>query len=393
MGGETGTQRIAAMTTDDLHDPASSDSPTALVKKPASLSGSLASYYEPILDTGYVPDFVLRRGIRHLLSRRKQQCDLGSITRNNKAKLDYVRRLRASATIAINTKEANEQHYEVPTAFFKLHLGARMKYSSCLYEDGAAAPGDLDKAEEAMLDLYVERAGIEDGMDILELGCGWGSLSLYLAERFKKARVTGVSNSRGQREYIMEECGRRGIKNLEIITADINTFQFEGTRTFDRVVSIEMFEHMKNFASLFEKVSRWIKPDTGRLFVHVFAHKSMPYDFKKEDDNSWMAKYFFTGGTMPSEDLFMFFQQHLTVLDRWTVDGRNYGQTAEDWLARLDACKVQALPILEECYGSHELARVWFQRWRIFYLSVAELFNYDGGQEWCVVHYLFKRAG
>ncbi|KAJ3199758.1 hypothetical protein HDU67_002574 [Dinochytrium kinnereticum] len=353
-------------------------------------SSSLSAYYEPLIDQGYLPDFLLRRGIRHLLARRKAQCNFGSITANNAAKTAYIASLRAKATIAINTKEANDQHYEVPTEFFKMHLGERMKYSSCLFEGGAET---LEEGELEMLNVYVERAGIEDGMKVLELGCGWGSLCLYLAERFPNSPVTGLSNSNGQREYITRMAKEKGIKNLTIITADINHFNFDAGETFDRIVSIEMFEHMKNFASLFQKVSTWLVPTTGRLFVHVFAHRSMPYDFKTEDDNSWMARTFFTGGTMPSEDLFLWFQDHLCVLDRWTVDGRNYGRTSEEWLKRLDACKERALPILAKCYGGEEQARIWFQRWRVFYLSVAELFNYDEGQEWCVVHYLFKRQG
>ncbi|KAJ3416386.1 hypothetical protein HDV05_001954 [Chytridiales sp. JEL 0842] len=372
---------------------------------------TLASLYEPLLDSGYIPDFLLRTGIRHLLSRRKRQLTYSNVTSEEEAKGGYVEYLKGKATIAVNTKEANEQQlsdfvlflvyfvwrfilvvwvsYEVPTAFFKLHLGPRMKYSSCFYESGAKT---LEEAEIAMLDIYVKRSGLEDGMTVLDLGCGWGSVSLYLAEKFPKCKITGLSNSHGQREYIMSVAKEKGFKNLEIVTGDINEFNFPEGKTFDRIISIEMFEHMKNFASLFHKVSTWLVPTTGRLFVHVFAHKNMPYDFKTDEDNSWMARYFFTGGTMPSKDLFMWFQDDLKVVQRWAVDGRNYGQTSEHWLQRLDACKTQALPILEKCYGSPEKARIWFQRWRIFYLSVAELFNYEQGQEWVVMHYLFKRA-
>ncbi|KAJ3116433.1 hypothetical protein HDU96_009690 [Phlyctochytrium bullatum] len=355
---------------------------------PTPPPATLASYYEPLLDSGYVPDTLLRLGIRHLLARRKKQCDLGSIAANDAAKSAYIASLRERAAIAVNTKEANEQHYEVPTAFFRTHLGKRMKYSSCWYEDGATT---LEEAEEAMLELYVQRARIVDGNSILELGCGWGSLCLYLAERFPNSPVTGLSNSRTQREYILGVAKEKGIKNLTIITADINEFDFDAGETFDRIVSIEMFEHMKNFASLFSKISRWLHPTTGLLFVHVFAHRTTPYDFRASDDNSWMARYFFTGGTMPSQDLFLWFQDHLRVVDRWTVDGRNYGRTAEEWLRRLDEVRGDALPALEECYGGRREAEVWFRRWRVFYMAVAELFNYDEGQEWCVVHYLFKR--
>ncbi|KAI9327182.1 S-adenosyl-L-methionine-dependent methyltransferase [Zopfochytrium polystomum] len=358
-----------------------------------------AAYYEPVLDAGILPDAVVRSGIRHLLSRRADQCRRGNsktadptLTVRNAAKTAYVRKLRDRAAIAINTKEANDQHYEVPARFFRCHLGEAMKYSSCFYESGAKT---LEEAEIAMLDLYLERADIRDGQHVLDLGCGWGSFCLHAATRFPKSRFTALSNSASQREYINNAAKARGITNVTVYTGDINVFQFPAEVLkdggFDRIVSVEMFEHMKNFASLLKKVSEWLKPEVGRLFVHVFAHKEMPYDFKTDEDHSWMAKFFFTGGTMPSEDLFLWFQDDLKVLDRWTVDGRNYGSTAEDWLRRLDANKPKALEALAECHGTTELAHIWFQRWRIFYMSVAELFNYDQGQEWIVVHYLFQR--
>ncbi|KAJ3168030.1 hypothetical protein HDU88_001978 [Geranomyces variabilis] len=338
----------------------------------------LASIYEPALDQGLVPDFVLRRGIRHLLSRRVAQLAASD-------KVSYIKGLKLRDEIAYATKEANEQHYEVPTEFFRLCLGERMKYSCCLFEDGA---NTLDEAEVKMMELYAQRAGLIDGMSVLDLGCGWGSLTLFLAERFPNSKITGLSNSSGQRESILAVAKERGFVNVEIITADINTFDMD--RTFDRVFSIEMFEHMKNYSALFTKISKWIAPDTGRLFVHVFAHRSTPYDFKTEDDNSWMAKYFFTGGTMPCEDLFLWFQQNVEVLDRWTVNGTNYAKTSEEWLKRMDSNKAKAMPILNKAYGEQD-AKMWFQRWRVFYLSVAELFNYNRGNEWIVVHYLFKR--
>ncbi|RKO93677.1 S-adenosyl-L-methionine-dependent methyltransferase [Blyttiomyces helicus] len=344
---------------------------------------NLASIYEPALESGLLPDAVLRTGIRYLLSRRVAQCQAaggGAYVSN------YVKTLRHRETIAECTKEANEQHYEVPTEFFQLCLGKRMKYSSCLYENGAKT---LEEAEDAMLDLYVQRAEIEDGMSILDLGCGWGSLSLYLAERFPNSKITGLSNSHGQREHILRTAKERGFSNVEVLTGDINEFKME--RTFDRIISIEMLEHMKNYASLLSKVSKWLVPSTGRLFVHVFAHKNVPYDFKTEDDNSWMAKYFFTGGTMPSEELLLWFQDDLVVKDRWTVNGKNYGQTSEEWLKRMDANKAQIMPIFTKAYGGAREANIWFQRWRVFYLSVAELFNYNDGQEWVVSHMLFSR--
>ncbi|KAI8924802.1 S-adenosyl-L-methionine-dependent methyltransferase [Entophlyctis helioformis] len=331
-----------------------------------------SALYEPVLDTGYVPDFLLRQGIRTLLAKRARS-------------LTYP---RAREQIAIHTKEANEQHYEVPTEFFRLSLGKRFKYSACLFE-GADAARTLDEAETAMLDLYVQRAGVEDGMRILDLGCGWGSLSLYLAERFPNARIVGLSNSSTQREYIMGQAEARGFKNVEIRTGDVAEYTMADQ--FDRIISIEMFEHMKNYESLFAKVSSWLVPVTGRLFVHVFAHKAMPYDFRTDEDNSWMAKYFFTGGTMPSQDLYMWFQKDLEVLQRWTINGKNYGQTSEEWLKLMDANKAKIIPLFEKAYGSLDQAYLWFHRWRLFYLSVAETFNYNNGEEWFVVHYLFRR--
>ena len=236
-----------------------------------------------LIETGYVPDFLTRIGIRKLLSNRVKQCQQAK-----SSKVEYIKNLK-EREIAINTKDANDQHYEVPSVFFNLSLGPRLKYSSCLFEN----TNDLGQAELDMLALYAERAGVEDGMSILDLGCGWGSNTLYLAERFPNSKITGLSNSKSQKEFIMTRAAALGLDNIEIISADINNHQMD--REFDRVITIEMFEHMKNYKELLGKVSKWIKPETGRLFIHVFCHKDCPYDFIVEDDNSWMAKYFFTG--------------------------------------------------------------------------------------------------
>eukprot|EP00842_Homolaphlyctis_polyrhiza_P004233 jgi/Hompol1/4810/HPOL_003894-RA len=374
-----------------------------------------ASIYEPLLDTGYVPDIALRYGIRTLLARRSASLTYPTAAELDNAKSKYIQTLKDREAIAIHTKEANEQHYEVPTDFYLLCLGERLKYSSCLFETGAKT---LDEAETAMLELYVERSGVKDGMRILDLGCGWGSLSLFLAQnlnidltshepvllsslslllttkqRFPNSKVVGLSNSSTQREYILSKAASLSLKNLSIITADINTFTAPSATdfTFDRIFSIEMFEHMKNYQSLLSKVSTWLEPVTGRLFVHVFAHKSMPYDFKTDEDNSWMAKYFFTGGTMPSQDLFMWFQRDLSVVNRWTINGKNYGQTSEEWLKLMDKNKAKIIEIFKKGYGGEDQAYIWFHRWRLFYLSVAETFNYNDGEEWFVVNYLFER--
>ena len=243
----------------------------------------MSQYAFPLIESGYVPDFVTRVGIRKLLSNRVKQCQAAKAH-----KVEYIKELK-EREIAINTKDANEQHYEVPSVFFDLSLGPHLKYSSCLFDN----TNDLGQAELDMLALYAERAGVEDGMSILDLGCGWGSNTLYLAQRFPTSKITGLSNSKSQKDFILNKANSLGLKNVEIITADINTHEMD--REFDRVITIEMFEHMKNYKKLLAKVSHWVKPETGRLFIHVFCHKDCPYDFKVEDDNSWMAKYFFTG--------------------------------------------------------------------------------------------------
>ena len=351
---------------------------------------SATSLYEPLIDSGYVPDVALRLGIRGLLLQRSKEIEGLSVDELDKRKNEYIARLKGEKTIAIATKEANEQHYELPTEFFRLCLGKRFKYSSCYFgEDVGKNSMTLDEAEEAMLDLYVQRAQVQDGMTVLDLGCGWGSLSLYLAERFPRCTIKALSNSATQRQYIMGQAAALGFNNLEVFTGDIN--EFEMTAQFDRILSIEMFEHMKNYQELFHKVSQWLKPETGLLFIHVFAHRSLPYDFVTTESNSWMAKHFFTGGTMPSQDLFMWFQRDLEVVRRWTVDGKHYGQTSEEWLKRLDKNKKLVMPLLKDVYGNDEQANIWFQRWRLFYLSVAETFNFANGQDWVVMHYLLKR--
>ncbi|KAJ8328394.1 hypothetical protein QVD99_000900 [Batrachochytrium dendrobatidis] len=345
-----------------------------------------SSVYEPILDTGYVPDMLLRMGIRSLLAKRSASLTYPTASAADQTKTAYIKLLKDRESIAIHTKEANEQHYELPTEFFQLCLGERLKYSSCLFEEGAKS---LEDAEKAMLDLYCVRSGVKDGMRILDLGCGWGSLTLYLANKYPKSSVVGLSNSASQRDYILDQAKQRSLTNVTIHTADI--VEFEMDAEFDRIFSIEMFEHMKNYQTLLAKVSKWLEPINGKLFIHVFAHKSMPYDFKTDEDNSWMAKFFFTGGTMPSQDLFMWFQRDLHVVDRWTINGQNYGKTSQEWLQRMDHNKQKIIPIFESVYGSKEQAYVWFHRWRLFYLSVAETFNYNDGEEWFVVNYLLER--
>ena len=334
-----------------------------------------------LLERDLLPDWLVRRGIRRLLARRLRE------EKRRYQPAAYAADLERRP-IAEDTRAANDQHYEVPTEFYRLCLGRRLKYSGCLYPTGAES---LDQAEEAMLALYVERAQLADGQEILELGCGWGSLSLYLAERFPAARLTAVSNSRTQKEFIDAEAGRRGLPNLRVITCDMNAFAADPGR-FDRVVSVEMFEHMKNYRVLLAKVAGWLKPG-GRLFVHIFTHRNLSYHFVARDATDWMSRYFFTGGQMPAHDLLPRFREDLRLVEDWKVSGIHYQRTAEDWLRNLDRHRAEVLPLFARTYGAAQ-ARKWWSYWRVFYMSCAELWGYRGGEEWLVSHYLFaKPAG
>jgi cyclopropane-fatty-acyl-phospholipid synthase len=338
----------------------------------------MSAMIDLLLEKDLMPDRVVRLGIRRLLAQRITD----ESTRYDAAA--YVADLKRRP-IAEQTRAANEQHYEVPTTFYRYCLGERLKYSGCLFPAGAES---LDEAEEHMLALYVERARIVDGQHILELGCGWGSLSLYLAEQFPRARITGVSNSRTQKEYIDSEARRRGLTNLNIITCDINAFDTAQAR-FDRVVSIEMFEHMKNYQALLANIARWLKPE-GLLFVHIFTHARFSYHFVARDATDWMARHFFTGGQMPAHDLLSHFQDDLTLIADWKIDGTHYQRTAELWLQNMDAHRNAILPLFAETYGTDQATK-WWSYWRTFYMSCAELWGYRSGQEWLVSHYLFRK--
>jgi cyclopropane-fatty-acyl-phospholipid synthase len=333
---------------------------------------------DSLLEKNLLPDWLVRIGIRRLLAQRIRE----ETTSYDRAA--YVANLKTRG-LAEQTAAANEQHYEVATPFYQHCLGARLKYSGCLYPTGKES---LDQAEEFMLALYAERAQLADGQHILELGCGWGSLCLYNAARFPKAQITAISNSRTQKEHIDTEARKRGLTNLRIITCDINAFDIAPAQ-FDRVVSVEMFEHLKNYQLLFKNIARWLKPG-GLLFTHIFTHHAFSYHFVARDSTDWMSRYFFTGGQMPAHDLFMQFQADLTLVSDWKVNGRHYQQTAEHWLQNMDAHRDEIMPLFRDTYGPDQAVK-WWAYWRVFYMSCAELWGYKNGEEWLVSHYLFRK--
>jgi len=342
---------------------------------------------DKLIEKDVLPDGAIRWGIRRLLKQRLVD-ERPDSAAERFAKVDAFAAELRTLPVAIETKAANEQHYEVPAAFYKLCLGPRLKYSSCFYETGTETIG---QAEETMLTRTCARAELQDGLEILELGCGWGSLTLWMAEKYPNARITGVSNSASQRAHIEGECAKRGFKNVRIITCDMNVFAAEASR-YDRVVSVEMFEHMKNWSELMRRIGGWLKPG-GKLFFHVFTHKDVAYHFAAKDATDWMSRHFFTGGIMPSNCLASRFQDDLKLETQWEVEGRHYGQTSEHWLQNTDRHRDEILRIFAQTYGP-DRAKAWLANWRVFFMACAELWNYQGGTEWMVCHYRFaKRAG
>ena len=337
-----------------------------------------------IVERGLVPDALTRHGIRQLCRQRLVSEGINDPALADARFRSLLDELRHSP-VAIETAAANEQHYELPTRFFQLCLGKRLKYSSCFYETGNES---LDEAEEAMLALYCARAQLEDGQDVLELGCGWGSLTLWMAERFPNSRITAVSNSATQRAHIEATCRQRGWNNVTVLTRDVNLLDLE-LASFDRCVSVEMFEHMRNYDVLLGKIASWLRP-RGQLFVHIFCHRNLMYPFETTGDDNWMGRYFFTGGLMPAADTLLHFQRELRIEQRWLLPGTHYQKTSDHWLANQDANRDEVMAVLGAAYGPQEAAR-WHQRWRMFWMSCAELFGYDGGREWLVAHYRFSK--
>ena len=334
-----------------------------------------------LVENGRIPDLLTRAGIRLLLLQRLREQVQEGPDQEWQAMMTFVEEMRQSP-IALHTQEANEQHYELPSRFFELVLGPHLKYSCCHFPEGVT---ELEHAEASMLDLTCERAQLQDGQQILELGCGWGSLSLWMAKHYPNSSILAVSNSRPQREFIESRAQELGLTNLSVQTCDMNDFTTE--QHFDRVVSVEMFEHMRNWQSLLERISSWLKPE-GKLFIHIFSHRRYAYAFSSEGDSNWMGRYFFTGGIMPSNDLLLYFQKDLLLEQHWVLSGVHYQRTADAWLQMMDSQKGEILQTFRETYGKD--ADVWFQRWRMFFLATSEVWGFRGGNEWLISHYLFN---
>ena len=335
-------------------------------------------------ESGLVPDSVIRSGVRRLLEAKRADIQADDIEVAAETLNDFVEMMRQSP-IALVPDLANEQHYEVPAEFFEQVLGEHRKYSCAYWPEGVST---LDEAERAALSVTVERAGIEDGMRILDLGCGWGSVSLWIAERFPQSSVVSVSNSRSQKAYIEARASERGLDSIEVITCDMN--DFDADSKFDRIVSVEMFEHMRNYEELFRRIHGWLVPG-GRFFMHIFTHRSTPYEYIDKGPSDWMTRFFFSGGIMPAAALPARFADHLSIEEQWAWNGSHYARTCRAWLRLIDANKNDVMPILAQTYGDDQAGR-WFMRWRIFFMACEELFRYRSGREWFVSHYRFKRS-
>jgi cyclopropane-fatty-acyl-phospholipid synthase len=322
-----------------------------------------------------VPDDVTRYGIRRLLRKRLRK------SQDNTSFHQYINEV-TTGPIATEMDKANEQHYMLPPEFFQRVLGDNLKYSCCLFESSV---NQLTDAEDLMLKKTCERAGIKDGMKILDVGCGWGSLSLYIARKFPNCQIDSVSNSSEQKLFIEKRCALEGINSIQVTTADINVF--DPDKQFDRVVSVEMFEHTRNFRKLLDKISTWLLPE-GKLFVHIFCHDRYTYLFETEGDDNWMGRYFFTGGIMPSYTLLDSVGGKITMEKSWKVSGTHYAKTSRAWLANMDSDKPASMELFHTTYGAQ--ASVWFQRWRMFFMACEELFAFNHGREWFVGHYLMS---
>ena len=338
-----------------------------------------------LTEQGLIPDVVIRRGIRFLIKRRLQEIHSNDAERMADLQNEFILQMK-TAPVAFVPEKANEQHYEVPSAFYIKTLGPCLKYSCAYWPEGV---NNLADAETAALDETCRHAVLQDGQEILELGCGWGSLTLWMASQYPNSRITAVSNSHSQRQYIEGRIENSGLNNVSVITCDMNEFDIDENR-FDRIVSVEMFEHMRNWPELYGRISGWLKPG-GYFFKHIFVHKTAAYAFEDNGPSDWMSRYFFTGGMMPSDDLPLVFQDHLRFKNRWRWDGTHYEKTANAWLALMDKHQDELMREFEKIYG-RDSARQWWARWRQFFMACAELFGYEGGQHWWVSHYLFEKS-
>jgi len=334
-------------------------------------------------ENGSLPDFLIKAGISKLCEDRLKWSDKLGPDKLQEHNQSWVNKLKDSP-IALVPEKANEQHYEVPPAFFDIVLGNHLKYSCGFWNNGVT---DIEQSELDMLNIYSKRAELNDNMDILELGCGWGSLTLYMAQKYPKSNITAVSNSNDQRKYIQNKCKKLNINNIKVITCDMNDFLID--EKFDRVISIEMFEHMRNYKKLLHNISNFLKDD-GKLFVHIFSHHTMVYPYEDNGPGDWMAREFFSGGLMPSHNLLLNFQDDLKIESTWKVNGTHYSKTSYAWLENMDKNKNEIISIFNDTYGKDN-ARMWFQRWRIFFLSCAVMFGLKNGTEWGVSHYRFTK--
>jgi len=340
------------------------------------------SFVHRVLESGKVPDLVLRWIIKGVSYERLFCERKGTPVREQEAIMAFKRKL-LSLPIALVPQAANEQHYEVPAEFFRVVLGHRRKYSSAYYPSGVTT---LNAAEDAMLSLTCERAELVDGQRVLELGCGWGSLTLWMAERYPNSSITAISNSSSQRSFIESEVAARGLTNVRVITSDINDFSID--EKFDRVVSVEMFEHLRNWGLLFKRIRTWLNEE-GKLFFHIFTHKKFAYEYDTSGTSNWLGKHFFTGGMMPADSLPLYFAEHFAIEEHWRLAGTHYAKTANGWYENLKKNEVEVKNLFAEIYKG-ESASVWFERWKIFFLACAEMFGLRSGNEWLVSHYRFK---
>ncbi|MFQ6335003.1 SAM-dependent methyltransferase [Methylophilus sp. 3sh_L] len=344
---------------------------------------SLVTFALKLSEMGHLPDALIRKGIQRLCKTRLEEISDEDCEQAQSNLAKFVQAM-AHSEIAPLPEKANAQHYEVPADFYQYCLGHNRKYSSCFWLPDTRS---LDEAEQLALTQTCAHAQLQDGQHILELGCGWGSLTLWMASHYPQSQITGVSNSASQREYILAQAKARGLSNIHILTADMNVFDTE--QTYDRIVSVEMFEHMRNYQVLYGKVARWLKPG-GLFFKHIFVHRYTPYAFDVNAEDDWMSQYFFSGGMMPSDDLPLYFQDDLKLINKWRWDGTHYEKTANAWLQHMDQNHSALTPVLESIYSKAE-AEMWRQRWRIFFMACAELFGYNHGQTWWVSHYLFSK--